>query len=97
MTTVLTATVYCISVLPYFAYLVGENFRAADDKTSSFFHVSFHRTAESFLYLNTISNFYIYILSVHSFRDFVCSRIQLAYQTFTNIRTAAHNGKGVTF
>ena len=96
VTTVLTATVYCISVLPMVVFFVGEAVLTVDDLSSSFFHTSFYRIANSFLYLNTVSNFYIYCLSVHSFRDFICSRMRLAYQMFTSIGTASH-GKGVAF
>ena len=72
MTAVLTATVYSISFLPYAIYLVRESIIVtADDKSSSLFHTSYYKTAVSFLYLNTISNFYIYSLSVKSFTDFL--------------------------
>ena len=85
MTTVLTAAVYCVSILPYVVYIVGKSIVTADDHSSSFFHTSYHRIAYSFLYLNTISNFYIYSLSVPSFRDFIRSRIQQTYRIFTSI------------
>ena len=97
MTTVLTATVYCISVLPYFVFGVGKYVVTVDDKSSSSFKTSLDRIAFSFLYLNTISNFYIYSLSVQSFRDFIFSRIQLAYQALTSIGPAVRHGKGVAF
>ena len=92
ITTVLTATAYCTSVLPYAVYQVGESNVTVDDKSSSFFYTSFRRIASSFLCLNTISNFYIYSLSVHSFRDFIRSKIQEAYQMFTSIGTSANRG-----
>ena len=73
-TTVLVAVVYCVSVLPYSIY----HFAASSVKDQSgFLHNDFSRIAESFLCLNTISNFYIYSLTVSSFRRFLWSRMQL--------------------
>ena len=71
-TTVLTATIYCVSVLPVFLYAAGEG-KVGGEKSSSFFHTYFYRIANLFLSLNTISNFYIYSLTVDSFRRFVRS------------------------
>ena len=92
ITTVLTASVYCISILPFAVYNVGESFVIADDKSSNFFYTLFLRIASSFLYLNTISNFYIYSLSVYSFIDFIQSKIQQTYRMFTSIGTSANRG-----
>ena len=97
MTTVLTATVYCISVLPFAVYNFAESIVTVDDESTSFFHTSFYRIAVSFPYLNTISNFYIYSLSVHSFRDFLWSRIQQTYRIFNSIATLPSNGEGIAF
>ena len=82
MTTVLTATVYCISVLPYTVYSVRQSIANVLDKSQSFF-TSFARIAISCLALNTISNFYIYSLTVLSFREFVRSRIELTWEFFS--------------
>ena len=72
-TTVLVAAVYCISVLPYSIYHFAES--SVEDQRS-FLHSDFSRIAESCLYMNTISNFYIYCLTVSSFREFLTLRIQ---------------------
>ena len=93
MTTVSIATVYCISSLPTLIFQVGEFIVKVDDHSSSFFHATFARIAVSLLYLNTISNFYIYSLSLHSFRDFIRSRIQQAKRIFFNSRSSASHGK----
>ena len=93
MTTILTATVYCISVVPSAVYQVGESVVTVDDKSRSFFYTSFRRLSCSFIYLNTISNFYIYSLSVHSFRDFIRSKIQRTQsRMFTSVGTSANHG-----
>ena len=97
MTTVLTAVVYCISGLPYAVYNVGESIVSVDDESTSFFHVSYFRIAYSFLFLNTISNFYIYSLSVNSFRDFIWSRMQQIWRMFTKTGTSDSQGKGKVF
>ena len=82
MTTVLTASVFCISVLPYTVYAVTRSILNVEDKSQSFF-TSFTRIAISCLALNTISNFYIYSLTVLSFREFVRSRIELTWEFFS--------------
>ena len=89
MTALLTATVYCISVLPYTVYVVGKSAFDLDDKSSSFFHTSFRRIAISILYLNTISNFYIYSLSVQGFRDFIRSKVLRTKKIFIRLETSA--------
>ena len=71
VTTVLTATVYCLSLLPWIAYRVGEYIVSVDDKSKSSFYTTFYRVAISLLSLNTISNFYIYCLTMYSFRAFM--------------------------
>ena len=64
MTTVLTATVLGVSLLPWLVKeVVGS--------------ITFSRIANSFAFLNTMCNFYIYCLAVASFRHFVWSRFQM--------------------
>ena len=88
MTTVATAAVYCISVLPLAVYRTGKPFLDGTDKnTNSFFITHFYRIAYSCVSFNTISNFYIYSLTVLSFRDFVRSRIKLSYDIILNANT----------
>ena len=86
MTTVATAAVYCISVLPLAVYRTGKPFLDGTDKeTNSFFNTHFNRIAYSCVSFNTISNFYIYGLNVLSFTDFVRSRIKLSYNIFFRV------------
>ena len=91
MTTVLTAMFYCFSVLPLVVYRVGESI--VDRTSTSVFHIQFYRVTISFIFINTISNFYIYSLTVPSFRDYVCSRVQLSYQLCRDIGTSTNKGK----
>ena len=95
MTAILTSIVNCISVLPYVVYIVGESIVGVDEQSSSFFHTSFFRIGTSFAYLNTISNLYIYSLSVNSFRNFIRSRIQNTYRMFTRIGSSASHGREI--
>ena len=77
ITTVLTATVYCISVLPYAIFKIADQNIESLQDPQSFFQKVYSRIALSFLFLNTISNFYIYCLTVSSFRKFLWPRIKL--------------------
>ena len=81
VTTALTATVFCISYLPFFAYLMMESI--VDEKFKSLkVYNNFYRVTLSCSSLSIISNFYIYNLTVRSFRSFVSSRLQLSFQKF---------------
>ena len=84
ITTVLTASVYCISVLPYAIYRIADqNIKSLQDP-QGYFQNEYYMIATSFLNLNTISNFYIYCLTVSSFREFLWSRIKLFRITSIN-------------
>jgi hypothetical protein len=96
MTTLLTATVYCISTLPYAAYSLGKSFIGADYRKKNFFFIYHYRIALSFVSLNTLSNFYIYCLTVSSFRAFVWSKMQPMYRFLSNITTSNYHGENQT-
>ena len=83
ITTVLTSTVFCISFLPMFLFLVLDPFLKTEVKVQKFY-LFLLRLAISFLLLNTISNFYIYCMTVSSFRSFVLSRLQQFSRLFTS-------------
>ena len=68
-TVLLTVVVYVLATVP-FAVSLSET-----TKTQPRYNVRF---AEYIVYLNTISNFYIYTISVTGFRDFLKSRIRIA-------------------
>ena len=75
VTAILTATVFCISLLPFFMMKYVPS-------------TSFKRIAISFLYLNTMSNFFIYSLTVASFGNFVRSRSRLLTRSLTSLAIA---------
>ena len=76
VTTILTASIYCISILPYTIHYTGKIVLGAKDKKDSVFNTIFYRVAYSCLFLNTISNFYIYSLTMSSFRAFLLARLR---------------------
>ncbi|KAL5259743.1 hypothetical protein ACHWQZ_G010000 [Mnemiopsis leidyi] len=75
MTTALTGAAYCISTLPYAVFRILEVIVDDRNKPESFFHTHYHSLANDFLFLNTISNIYIYSLTVPSFRGFLLSKV----------------------
>ena len=91
VTTVLTATVFSLSSVPYTAYLVGSSIVSVDDKSKSSFYTTFFKVALSLTCLNIISNFYIYSLTLTSFRAFIRSKMQLSCQCITNMETSHGN------
>ena len=73
ITTILIAAVFCLSLLPY---LLLEILGISSGDSL--------RIAMSFLSLNVVSNFYIYSLTVTSFRNFVLSKLQMFSRLLTN-------------
>ena len=73
-TVVLTATVYVIAFLPYTIYLMAEPFVEKDPNQPGMFHIEFFRVANGFIQFSILSNFFIYSLTVVSFRRFLVSK-----------------------
>ena len=71
---VLTAVVYCTSTIPFFVYYIGSKF--IQDATSTF-HVEYYRISFFMVMINIMSNFYIYTLTIRSFRRFLLTKIPL--------------------
>ena len=89
LTTFITAAVYSISAIPYAVYRFLESQAGGvQDPDSSYF-----RLAVSFLFLNTLSNFYIYLFTVPSFRNYVQVRIRTQLLYFSSLRTGFSNCK----
>ena len=69
----ITATIFIVATLPYYIYLsVADN----DEDMAGFFYNDFLRIAEACYSLNLACNFYIYSLTVPSFRKFVIRAVQ---------------------
>ena len=75
MTVVLTAIVYSFSVLPISLYQIVESILSDGSVEPGLFSTYFRRLAISFANLNVVANFFIYSLTVPSFRDFVKEKL----------------------
>ena len=73
-TVVLTATVYVTSFLPYAIYYSAEPFIKKDPNEPGMFHVHYDRFAVGINRINILSNFFIYSLTVTSFRSFLVTK-----------------------
>ena len=72
LTVVLTATVYCISTLPMSVYYTGKSF--FKDPAGPFqFHL--YRVSYFMSMINIMSNFFIYTLTIPSFRRILLSKV----------------------
>ena len=79
MTVLLTAAVYLIATLPGALYFLGLNLvKSNQSELSQFWHVTLFRIAAYVILLNMLSNFYIYTLTLPSFREFLKSRIRFS-------------------
>ena len=71
MTVLLTVAVHTVATLPFGIYFVGCQF-----SNSTFFDVQLYRYALYIALLDTMANFYIYTLTLSSFREFLKLRIK---------------------
>ena len=71
ITVVLTAMVYSISLLPFAVYCIAEPWVPKDPVTPGPFHMKFFQVACGIINLNILANFFIYSLTVRSFRGFL--------------------------
>ena len=83
LTVAATATVYCISYLSLSIFYIGEYF-----VQTRFLKINFFRTAHFLTAISVMSNFYIYALTIKSFRRYILSRI-LALNHFNIISNSA--------
>ena len=74
LTVALTSIVYCTSTLPSTIYILTKHFVKEKDPTG-WFHVNFYRISTFLLLINVMSNFFIYTLTIRSFRMFLFSKI----------------------
>ena len=88
VTVTLTAIVYCISYLPMSFYYIGRNF-------SNFFELRFYRIAVFAVAINVMANFYIYALTIRSFRRFVLSTIISLSLTMSGGRRSSPAATGI--
>ena len=70
LTVVMTGVVFCVSSLPYTVYKIMSVLQFEGD-----FMIQFERNSEYLTFLNVMSNFYIYSMTIPSFRNFLWSKI----------------------
>ena len=91
LTVALTAIVYCVSTLPNFVYHILES-GIFKEKENNLCLSQFYRISEFLLMINIISNFYIYTLTIKSFRRFLFSKIlsvvQISWKDSRNTTSA---------
>ena len=76
---ILTATVYCIATIPRFIYFIGRNFMK-----DLRFHVQYYRISANLTSVNIMANFFIYALTITSFRRFLLSKIAFIQSVFSH-------------
>lgn len=94
MTVVLTAAVYYISMLPILIYRFAEK-QVVEEQPGTFYRVYpyLSRIAISFTWINIMANFFIYSLTVTSFREFLCARIRLIASNLFCSHTIFNQGR----
>ena len=83
MAVALTAVVYCISTLPLFVFYIGKDFANQDPESTFQFH--YYRISFFMSLINIMSNFYIYAMTIRSFRRFLFSKILSNLTIFSRI------------
>ena len=71
MTVVLTATVYSVSYLPITVYFMAESLAETYPSAPGTFFTEFYKVAGSVAYCNVLANFFVYSLTVDSFKSFL--------------------------
>jgi hypothetical protein len=80
MAVLITVAVHTAASLPFGIYFVG--CQLAEDDPNNFFHVTLYRYALYIALLDTVANFYIYSLTLSSFREFLRSIVQALATNF---------------
>ena len=93
LTAMLTAIVFTLAFLPYAIYFISEQFVAKNPSSpvKDLFYSQFYRVAIACTAINTMSNFFIYSLTVKSFRGFLCTRFYLVVSYFST--TTSQTGR----
>ena len=84
MTVVLTAIVNMIAFLPLAVYSIAEPFIDKDPSVPGPFYKEFNRFSSAVLGLNVLANFFVYGLTVTSFRNFLKSKFKQAFSFQSN-------------
>ena len=93
MATLLTAIFYILSSSPKVIYRILEYIHSSEYESNTNMFKHFYKVAESCLLFNTISNFYIYCLTITSFRKFIFTTICRCHRTVGNVPSFHEHGK----
>ena len=85
LTVALTAVVYCISTLPYAVNQIAIS--CMKDPPELFF-VHFHKMSCFLVMINVVANFYIYALTIRSFRRFLFSKTRSFVSLLVSLQTS---------
>ena len=91
----LTALLYILSAAPQLIYLLLLYIYRSEENKNTYMFTHVYRIAVTFPFINTVSNFYIYCLSITSFREFVFSTVSQCScrQSFRNTQSVNDNRK----
>lgn len=81
LTVLLTAIVFTMAFLPYSIYCILEKSVGVTPTSIKFFFSLYYRISVACMALSALSNFFIYSLTVRSFRAFLRARLHLAFRT----------------
>ena len=84
LTVFLTAAVYCLSTLPVTVYLIGAPFILKKAPTSEYLFHRLYRYGAYIAMINITSNFFIYTLTITSFRRYLREKIAEALTNLTS-------------
>ena len=77
ITVLLTVAVYSIATLPGTIYFIGSGLVSESQvELFKFWNIYLYRFSTNMIFLNFISNFYIYTLTLTSFREFLRARVK---------------------
>ena len=85
LTVALTAVVYCISTLPHIVYQITISYMK---DPSELFFLFFFKFGTFLLMINVVANFYIYVLTIRSFRQFLLSIIRSVVSFPVSLKTS---------
>ena len=71
MTVVFTAVIYTLSFLPITVYFIATPLVEKLPLVAEPFHKEYYRFCEAVIYTNVLANFFVYSVTVDSFRDFL--------------------------
>ena len=80
----ITALIYTLAFLPYNIYFMAEPYVEKDPVNPGPFYIDFYRASSGFMALHVLSNFFVYSLTVASFREFLMKNIRRMIPVFSN-------------